>query len=67
MITAATAIDKARLMEGLSTENISIRELVPQIQEKLSKFQEVYGRAISMLQKKDGSFEPNIAADVSEA
>lgn len=55
MITAATAIDKARLMEDLPTQNLAIRDLVPKIQDNLEKMREVYRDALETLQQKDGT------------
>jgi hypothetical protein len=64
VILGATAIDKARLMEDLPTQNISIKELVPKIQEKLGKYQELYANVIELLKQKDGSFVPDSGGDV---
>jgi hypothetical protein len=64
VILGATAIDKARLMEDLPTQNISIKELVPKIQEKLGKYKELYANVIELLKQKDGSFTPDSGGDV---
>lgn len=56
--TAAIAIDKARLMEGLSTENMDIRAVVPKIEEQLRATSEAHAQVIEMIRQRSGDYVP---------
>lgn len=54
--TAAIAIDKARLMEGLSTENMDIRAVVPRIQEQLDATVQAQAEVIELIRQRGGTY-----------
>lgn len=62
--TAAIAIDKARLMEGLSTENMDIRAVVPRIQEQLDATVKAQAEVIELIRQRGGDYA--IATNVQE-
>lgn len=54
---AAIAIDKARLLLGESTQNISIRELVPRLQAEMEDLTKKRDALIELALGKNGSYE----------
>lgn len=52
VVVASICIDKARLMDGLSTENIAVRDIVPRLSSKLQELGDGYGRIMQAIQKK---------------
>lgn len=49
MVSAAIAFDKARLSEGLSTENLSVRGIVGHLEEKRREAEELRSQLLDSL------------------
>lgn len=58
MTMAAIGIDKARLLEGLTTENIGIVPLVNRIQDEIQSAREQQAQLIELINKGNDTYEP---------
>lgn len=57
MTISAIGIDKARLLEGLPTENVSIGHLAVSIRDQLSEGKNIRDKIIDLIKSKQGHYE----------
>ena len=55
-ILAKLLTEAARLMEGLPTQNISVQDLVPKVQDSLDKTKAMLSEVQDLIKQKDGTF-----------